>query len=49
MKRIADEGEPVVVVPPIVEPVAVSIALRPVEPNIADALFVLEGNMRNTT
>lgn len=49
MKRFADEGEPVIVVPLIVEPVAVSLALRPVEPDIADVLLALEGNMRNTT
>lgn len=48
MKRIADEAEPVVVVPLVVEPVVVGLALRPVPPGIHDVLLVLEGNVRNT-
>ena len=48
MKRITDEGEPVVLVPLVVEPVEVGLALRPVPPDVRDLLLALEGNVRNT-
>jgi len=48
MKRIADESEPVVVVPVIVEPIEVGLALGLVEPHIRDLLFAFEGNMPGT-
>lgn len=48
MKRVADEGEPVVLIPPVVEPVEVGLALRPVPPDVAGVLVALEENVRNT-
>lgn len=45
---MADEGEPVVVVPIIVEPIEVSLALRPVPPDVANMLLALEGNVPST-
>ena len=47
MKRITDEGEPVVLVPFVVEPVKVGLALRLVPPDIRDLPLALKGNMRN--
>jgi len=49
MKRITDEGEPVVLVPLVVEPVEVGLALRLVPPNVRDLLLALEGSVRNIT
>ena len=43
IKRVADESKPVVVVPVIVEPVEVGLALRVVPPDIADLLLAFEG------
>lgn len=45
MKRVADEGEPVVVVPVVREPVEVRIALGIVPPDVADVLLAFEGNV----
>lgn len=42
---MADEGEPVVVVPIAVKPVEVGLALRVVPPDIRDVLLALEGNV----
>jgi hypothetical protein len=49
MKRVANEGEPVVVVPPIVKPVEVEVALRavPVEVrHVAVAVNLADGMWR---
>ena len=43
MKRIADEGKPVVVVPVVREPVQVRIALRVVRPDVRHMLLAIEG------
>ena len=43
MKRITDESEPVRVVPLVVNPMEVGLALRLVPPDIADILLALEG------
>lgn len=45
MKRVTDEGEPVALVPVVVEPVEVGLALRPVPPDVGDLLLALEGNV----
>jgi hypothetical protein len=47
-KRVADEGEPVVVVPLVVEPVVVGLALRAVPPHVHDVLLALERIVLNT-
>ena len=41
-KRIADEGKPVVVVPVVLEPIEVGLALGAVEPDVATVLLALE-------
>lgn len=43
MKKIADEPEPVVVVPIVGEPIEVALTLGVIEPQVADLLLVLEG------
>lgn len=47
MKRIADEGEPVVVIPIVVEPVQVGLALGVVPPRIRNLPVALERIVRN--
>ena len=42
MKRIADEGKPVVVVPIVLEQIEVRIPLRTVEPDVRDMIVALE-------
>ncbi len=46
-KRIAGEGEPVVVVELVVEPIQVHVALGIVPPLIRNVTVALEGNVRN--
>jgi len=48
MKRIADERKPTVVVPNVLEPIEVGIALRIVEPDISDVIVAPERNVPNT-
>ena len=48
MKRVADEGKPVVLVPLIVKPVEVGVALCLVPPDSADVLLTLERSVPNT-
>ncbi|MDP3901841.1 MAG: hypothetical protein Q8Q37_02620 [bacterium] len=43
MKRIANESEPVVVVPVVVEPIEVDLALGVVPPDEADSPIAPEG------
>ena len=45
IKRVADEGEPVVVVPVIREPAEVGIAFRIVQPRVRNLLVAREGNV----
>ena len=49
MKRITDEGEPVVVVPLVVKPIEVCLALRLVPPDTHDILLALEGIVPSAT
>lgn len=43
-KRIAVEGEPIVVAPPVAEPIQVGVALRVIEVGVADAAVALESS-----
>ena len=45
MKRIAVESKPVVLVPPVREPIEVRLALRAIEPDIGSALIAAARNM----
>lgn len=48
MKRIAGEGEPVIVVPVVLKPVEVGLAPRAVPPDVRDPLPALEGSVLGT-
>ena len=43
MKRITGEGEPVIVVPLVVKPIEIGLALRLVPPDVHNVLLAPEG------
>ncbi|OGF52056.1 hypothetical protein A3I27_00480 [Candidatus Giovannonibacteria bacterium RIFCSPLOWO2_02_FULL_43_11b] len=49
MKRITNEGKPVVVVPVVLEPIEIRIALRAIEPDFSDMSVAFERNVPSTT
>nr|KKS48657.1 MAG: hypothetical protein UV11_C0006G0062 [Candidatus Giovannonibacteria bacterium GW2011_GWF2_42_19] len=49
MKKITDEGKPIVVVPIVLEPIEVRIPLGAIEPDIRGMIVALERNVPSTT
>ena len=48
MRMFADEGEPVVVIPVVVEPIEISVTLVVIPPRVRHSTIALERSVRET-